>query len=163
PLRPSSSGQRGPVEGAQAEGRRPNRLIEVSLLGRVRMPLSPEGTPAHPGVVAPAEALVSCDNPELADLPAQLLGRTLIVRDLAGLRARGTAPDEQAAAQEEEITVLAEQAADLRARLERHRDRRQGLHEEVQDSQDQIRQLEREAGELEQSWRAARDQATAAE
>src|SRR5205814_977460 len=64
-----------------------NRLTEVSLLGRVRMPLSPEGTPAHPGVVAPAEALVSCDNPELADLPAQLLGRTLIVRDLATARA----------------------------------------------------------------------------
>ena len=27
--------------------------------------------------------LVSCEHPELADLPAQLLGRTLIVRDLA--------------------------------------------------------------------------------
>ena len=37
--------------------------------------------------MAPAEALVSCDNPELADLPAQLLGRTLIVRDLATARA----------------------------------------------------------------------------
>ena len=86
PLRPAGAAPR-PAEGAQAEGRRPNRLIEVSLLGRVRMPLSPEGTPAHPGVVAPAEALVSCDHPELADLPAQLLGRTLIVRDLATARA----------------------------------------------------------------------------
>jgi chromosome segregation protein len=87
PLRPAGAAPRPPADGAQAEGRRPNRLIEVSLLGRVRMPLSPEGTPAHPGVVAPAEALVSCDNPELADLPAQLLGRTLIVRDLATARA----------------------------------------------------------------------------
>ena len=41
----------------------------------------------HPGLVAPAEQLVSCDHPELADLPAQLLGRTLIVRDLAAARA----------------------------------------------------------------------------
>src|SRR5207244_3133730 len=36
---------------------RPNRLIEVSHLGQVRMPVSPEGTPAHPGVVAVAEQL----------------------------------------------------------------------------------------------------------
>jgi chromosome segregation protein len=231
PLRPTASGQRPAAEGPQAEGRRPNRLIEVSLLGRVRMPLSREGTPAHPGVVAPAEAVVSCDNPELADLPAQLLGRTLIVRDLAtaraiaahttgyrlvtlqgellepdgtltvgthhaeagilsrkselrelrqqvaaldrriaeterdlaDLRERVAALDGQAAAQEEEVTVLAEQAADLRARLERHRDRRQGLHEEVLDSRDQIVQLEREAGELGRSWRAAHEQAVEAE
>ncbi len=214
-----------------ADPRRPNRLLEVSPLGRVRMPLSPEGTPAHPGVVAPADALVRCDNPELADLPAQLLGRTLIVRDLAtaraiaahttgyrlvtlqgellepdgtltvgthhaeagilsrkselrelrqrvadldhriteterdlaGLRERVASLDEQVAAREEECTVLAEQAADLRARLEQHRTRREGLHEEVRDSQDQMRQLEREVGELEQSWHAARDQAAAAQ
>jgi chromosome segregation protein len=66
---------------------RPNRLIEISHLGRVRMPVSPEGTPAHPGVVAPAEQLVTCEHPELTDLPAQLLGRTLIVQDLAAARA----------------------------------------------------------------------------
>ena len=66
---------------------RPNRLIEVSHLGQVRMPVSAEGTPAHPGVIALAEQLVTCDLPELADLPAQLLGRTLIVRDLAAARA----------------------------------------------------------------------------
>ncbi len=60
----------------------PNRLIDVSPLGQVRMAASPEGLPSHPGVVALAESLVSCDDPDLADLPAQLLGRTLIVRDL---------------------------------------------------------------------------------
>ncbi len=82
-----------PLAPARAEaaaaraGSRPNRLIEISQLGRVRMPLSAEGTPAHPGVVATAEQLVTCDHPELADLPAQLLGRTLIVRDLAVARA----------------------------------------------------------------------------
>jgi chromosome segregation protein len=73
--------------GTARTGIRPNRLIEVSPLGRVRMPASPEGTPAHPGVVAPAEQLVTCDQAELADLPAQLLGRTLIVRDLTVARA----------------------------------------------------------------------------
>jgi chromosome segregation protein len=43
--------------------------------------------PAHPGVVALAESLVTCDGPDLADLPRQLLGRTLIVRDLEAARA----------------------------------------------------------------------------
>jgi chromosome segregation protein len=38
-------------------------------------------------VVAPAEQLVTCSHPDLADLPAQLLGRTLIVRDLNAARA----------------------------------------------------------------------------
>jgi chromosome segregation protein len=66
---------------------RPNRLIEVSPLGRVRMPVAPEGTPAHPGVVAAAEQVVACEQPGLADLPAQLLKRTLIVRDLDAARA----------------------------------------------------------------------------
>jgi chromosome segregation protein len=42
---------------------------------------------ASPGVVAPAEQVVRCDDPRLADLPARLLGRTLIVRDLAAARA----------------------------------------------------------------------------
>jgi chromosome segregation protein len=74
------------VEG-RGDGRRGNRLLEVSLHGRVRMPLAPGGTPAHSGVVAVAESLVTCDHPELADLPAQLLGRTLLVRDLAVARA----------------------------------------------------------------------------
>jgi chromosome segregation protein len=39
-------------------------------------------TPALPGVIAVAEQLVTCDHPELRDLPRQLLGQTLIVRDL---------------------------------------------------------------------------------
>ncbi len=35
----------------------------------------------------PAEEVVRCDDPELADLPRRLLGRTLIVRDLEAARA----------------------------------------------------------------------------
>ncbi|HWY85186.1 MAG TPA: AAA family ATPase, partial [Gemmataceae bacterium] len=66
---------------------RANRLVEVSLLSRLREPAAPLTAPDHPGLVAPAVQLVSCEHPELADLPAQLLGRTLIVRDLATARA----------------------------------------------------------------------------
>lgn len=69
-----------PPENGPARG---NRLIESSPLSRVRMPQSPQGAPAHPGMIALAEQLVTCERPELADLPTQLLGRTLLVRDLA--------------------------------------------------------------------------------
>jgi len=37
----------------------------------------------HPDFVAWADQVITCDKPEMADLPRQLLGRTLIVRDLA--------------------------------------------------------------------------------
>jgi chromosome segregation protein len=74
-----------PVASENGSGRA-NRLIEISRLGRVRMPISPEGVPAHPGMVARAGSLVSCENPDLADLPEQLLGRTLVVRDLEAAR-----------------------------------------------------------------------------
>ncbi|HYV39726.1 MAG TPA: chromosome segregation protein SMC, partial [Gemmataceae bacterium] len=218
PLHPSA------IDGsAAAEARRPNRLIEVSLHGRVRMPHSPEGTPAHPGVVAAAETLVTCDNPELADLPFQLLGRTLVVRDLtaawaiaahtsgyrfitlqgellepdgtltvgahhaetgilsrkselrelrdqlasldrrvadaegdlADLRERLAALEGRDAAQQEEIEVLAEQGADLKARIQRHTDKRHGLHEEVSLSRDEIERVAREIHTLETSWHQA--------
>src|SRR5262249_20064402 len=43
--------------------------------------------PGIPGVVALAEQVVRCDDPRFADLPARLLGRTLIVRDLTAARA----------------------------------------------------------------------------
>jgi chromosome segregation protein len=203
--------------------------VEVSLLART--PATSTSTPAHPGVIARAEQLVTCDNPELADLPAQLLGRTLIVRDLAGarviaaqgcgyrlitlhgemleadgtltvgshhaetgilsrkselqelrqqlfdldhrifeterdladLRERLSAADVRAQEQQEEIAVLAEQAADLRSRLERHRDRRQGLHEEVTVSLDEISRVEQEMAVLEKTWQESQTQATAAE
>jgi chromosome segregation protein len=44
------------------------------------------GAPNHPGVVALAERVVRCDDPRFADLPARLLGKTVIVRDLAAAR-----------------------------------------------------------------------------
>jgi chromosome segregation protein len=221
--RPEASGSRNAL--------RPNRLIEVSQLGRVRMPASAEGTPAHPGVVASADQLVTCDNAELAELPAQLLGRTLIVRDLsaaraiaahtsgyrlvtlqgellepdgtltvgahhaetgilsrkselrelreqaveldrrsaeserdlADLRERVNALDGRLAHQQEEIDVLAEQAGDLRSRLGQHRQRREGLHEEVTVSRREISGVEKEIVALETAWHAAQSQAETAE
>src|SRR5439155_13994237 len=72
-----------PVAAPSPNGRgRANRLLDPSLHTRVRMPLSPDGIPVHAGVVALAEDLVSSENAELSDLPGQLLGQTLIVRDL---------------------------------------------------------------------------------
>lgn len=64
------------------ETEKANRLIEVSLLGHLRIPLSGENLWSLSGVIARAEQLVSTNHPELQDLPKQLLGRTLIVRDL---------------------------------------------------------------------------------
>jgi chromosome segregation protein len=43
--------------------------------------------PSHPGVVAPAEQLVRCEDPRFADLPGYLLANTLIVHDLTAARA----------------------------------------------------------------------------
>jgi len=192
-------------------------------------PTNPEV--AHPGIVAVAGTLVTCDHPELTDLPHQLLGRTLLVRDLAAARAiaaqtsgyrfitlqgellepdgtltvgthhaetgilsrkselrelrlqlanldlwiadtehdlvelreRLIALETRDAGQQEESEVLAEQAADLRARLERHRDKRQGLHEEVSLSQGEIQRIARETETLGKSWHEAKAQAEAAE
>jgi chromosome segregation protein len=75
-------------DGALAGSPRPNRVIEASLLSRGR--LTAALIPDHAGVVAPAHQLVTCEHPDLGDLPAQLLGRTLIVRDLPTARALAT-------------------------------------------------------------------------
>jgi chromosome segregation protein len=49
---------------------------------------APEATlAAHPGIVARADQFVRCEVPELAHLPAYLLGQTWIVRDLTTARA----------------------------------------------------------------------------
>jgi chromosome segregation protein len=48
---------------------------------------APPGPAVLPGVVAFAEQVVRCDDPRFADLPARLLGNTLIFRDLTAARA----------------------------------------------------------------------------
>jgi chromosome segregation protein len=49
-------------------------------------PVIPEGATAHAGIVAVAQEVARCENHELTGLPAQLLGRTLIVRDIVVAR-----------------------------------------------------------------------------
>ncbi|MEI7687275.1 MAG: chromosome segregation protein SMC, partial [Planctomycetota bacterium] len=208
-----------------------NRLVQLSLVSRVRDAADILPAPDHPGLVAPAEHVVSCDHPELTDLPAQLLGRTLIVHDLAAARAiaahapgfrlvtlagellepdgtlttgrhhadtgvlarRSELEDLQVQLariddlvrdtdaellssgvrlerierilreREEEAAVAAEQAADLRGRVERHRDRRQGLHEEVTVSSGELSKIEDDIVRLETSWQSAHAQAVQAD
>ena len=64
---------------------RENRRVQVSLISRIKEPDQGDAI-SSPCNVALADQLVSCEHPELADLPAQLLGHTLIVRDLATAR-----------------------------------------------------------------------------
>jgi chromosome segregation protein len=59
----------------------------ASSLASAQGPLPMTGTPAHPGIIALAEQVVRCDNPEFSDLPARLLAGTLIVHDLVAARA----------------------------------------------------------------------------
>jgi chromosome segregation protein len=69
----------------------------------------------------------------------------------------------QAGSLQEEADVLAEQAVDLRSRIGQHRQRRDGLHEEVTLSRREISGVEREIQELERAWQQANEQAEAAE
>ncbi|MCI0683052.1 MAG: chromosome segregation protein SMC [Gemmataceae bacterium] len=211
-----------------------NRLVQVSLLSRVKHQ-TPEALETsevcHPGLVAPAAQVVSCEHPELADLVEQLLGRTLIVHDLATarsiaahapgyrlvtlhgellepdgtltigahhadagilsrkselhdlqgqvaavdatiaqteqdlreLRDRLVQLERSMVAQQEEIGVIAEQASDLHGRVQRHRERRQGLHEEVTLNRGEMHKLEQDIERLGAAWRAAQSDAAAAE
>jgi chromosome segregation protein len=186
---------------------------------------------ALPGVVAVASQVVRSDDPQLADLPEQLLGTTLVVgdlaaarqiaaanpglrfvtlqgelleadgtltvgahhgetgilsrkselrelreravdldrrlaeidRDLSDLRERLVQCDRSGENQQTEIDVLAEQATDSRSRLGQHRQRREGLHEEVHVGRTEMSELEREIEKLEAAWRQARQEASAAE
>ncbi len=206
-------------------------LTSGPTVGNSALVAQEKETPAHPGVVAPAWQLVTCENPELADLPARLLGQTLVVRDLAvaraiaaqtrayrfvtlqgellepdgtltvgthhaetgilsrkselrELRQQASALDERIAATEraliemrdrigvldgqgeqlqQELDVLAEQATDLRSRIGQHRQRREGLHEEVVLSQTEMSGVEQEIQTLDAAWQQARAQAEAAE
>jgi chromosome segregation protein len=222
---------RGDEDDEAMQTLRNNLRVQVSLLSRVKQPNASEPTPEHPGLVALAEQLVSCEHPELTDLPTQLLGRTLIVRDLATARAitahapgfrlvtlqgellepdgtltvgthhaetgilsrkselrelreqlahldvrlhetdldcqalRDKLHRAEAGSQElqDALTVLTEQEADLRSRVQRHQDRRQGLHEEVTLSRDEILRIEQDVQTLEAAWRAHESQAAEAE
>ncbi|HZV07980.1 MAG TPA: AAA family ATPase [Gemmataceae bacterium] len=64
----------------------PSEVRSVGLASS-QGPLPIKGAPQHPGIIAFAEQVVRCDDPELADLPSRLLAGTLIVRDLVAARA----------------------------------------------------------------------------
>jgi chromosome segregation protein len=193
--------------------------------------LGRSGVCSLPGLVVIADEVVTVHDPALAGLPCQLLGKTLIVRDLAA--ARGLAPQlsgyrfvtlqaemleadgtltvgsapgeagilsrkselrelkEQALAQDHQITaasselealgvrideldsrahsgqqeieVLTEQAADLRSRLGRRREQRQGLHDEVTLSHREMAAVEQDLQKLQAGWQQAKTQAEEAE
>ncbi|MGH7170258.1 MAG: chromosome segregation protein SMC, partial [Gemmataceae bacterium] len=75
---------------ARGEGARDARApttASASAVAAAQGPLPIKAAPSHPGVIALAEQVVRCDNPELADLPARLLADTLIVRDVTAARA----------------------------------------------------------------------------
>jgi chromosome segregation protein len=62
--------------------------VEVSLLGPVPTAAS-QSLLAQAGVITCADQVVHCEHSELRTLPTQLLGRTLIVRDLTAAWALG--------------------------------------------------------------------------
>jgi len=194
-------------------------------------PWSSESVRSDPLVIAPADHLITCTDSELAGLPRQLLGRTLLVGDLAAarvlaaraggfrfitlqgelletdgtltvgklhveagllsrkselrelcehaveldrhistcecelssLRDRVGVAESLAEKGQQELAVLSEQAADLRSRVAQHRERRDGLHQEVILSQSELNSLETDLRALETSWTDARTQAEAAE
>jgi chromosome segregation protein len=73
--------------GSVSDGQSSVAHTSGSSLASAQGPLPIKGAPVHPGIIALAEQVVRCDNPELADLPARLLAGTLIVRDLTAARA----------------------------------------------------------------------------
>ncbi len=88
---------------------------------------------------------------------------TELDRDVADLRERAAALDDRMGRQRLEIDVLADQSADLRGRIGQRRQRREGLHAEVEGSREEISGLEQEIRELDESWNRARGEAARAE
>jgi chromosome segregation protein len=70
-----------------------------------------------------------------------------------------TGLESQATHLQEETQVLTEQEADLRTRLGQHRQRQEGLTEEVTLSRSEIDALERDISKMDQTWRQAKTQA----
>jgi chromosome segregation protein len=66
---------------------RPSGVIEFPASDQTAPTAPTQSAPKHPGIVASADSLVTCDHPDLADLPSQLLGKTFIVRDMVAARA----------------------------------------------------------------------------
>jgi chromosome segregation protein len=100
---------------------------------------------------------------ELRDLREQMAhldGRVdAISHDLAELTRMVGHAETAAADRQQEIQVLTAQAADLRSRLDQHRERREGLHEQVELNRSEMDRLERAIQELEANLQRAREAA----
>jgi chromosome segregation protein len=79
--------QLGPSVKEEAGAARPSGVIEFPASGQAAPNAPNQSAPMHPGIVASADSLVTCDHPDLTDLPSQLLGKTFIVRDMEAARA----------------------------------------------------------------------------
>jgi chromosome segregation protein len=149
-------------ETTQGNGQRTATYRFVTLQGEL---LEPDGTltvGTHH-----AEAGILSRKSELRELRKQAaeLDRLIaeVERDLAGLREHVVALDGRIESLQETIDAVTEAEADLRTRVERHRQRRENLHEEVELSRREISGLEEDIRGLEESWQKARAQAEAAE
>jgi chromosome segregation protein len=85
-----------PLRGARDEDERAGSVSDGQsvasasgsfVLASGQGPLPMKAVPVHPSIIALAEQVVRCDNPEMVELPARLLSDTLIVRDLTAARA----------------------------------------------------------------------------
>jgi chromosome segregation protein len=114
-----------------------------------------------------AEAGILSRKSELRDLRreaaavAEEVART--ERELASLGERAEELERQIRTLGQEVGVLAEQAADLRERIVQHRQRRDGLHEEVTLSRTELSSLDGDIDRLDAAWREASARAEAAE
>jgi chromosome segregation protein len=114
-----------------------------------------------------AEAGILSRKSELRELREQVAVLDLrlaeLERDLGDLRERLAVLDGRIENQEREIEVLGEQAGDMRLRLSQQKDRRAGLHDEVEVSRSEINVLEEDIRRLGADWHQASDQAAQAE
>ncbi|HEV3082065.1 MAG TPA: chromosome segregation protein SMC [Gemmataceae bacterium] len=75
-----------PCQGGALPDDSPQESDGTGSAEATRLQPSTDHKPSHPGIVAAVDQLVTCEAPELRELPAQLLGRTLVVRDLQTAR-----------------------------------------------------------------------------
>src|SRR5262249_35824932 len=114
-----------------------------------------------------AEAGIVSRKSELRELREQVAALDArladLERDQADLREHLALLDAQAEHAQREAHVLAEQANDMRWRIGQHRQRRQGLNEEVEVSRTELSGLEQEVERLRAAWEQAAAQADEAD
>jgi chromosome segregation protein len=114
-----------------------------------------------------AESGILSRKSELRELREQMVGVDELIaqleRDLTHLRERIGQLDGRIDSAQLEIDVQAEQLTDLRSRISQHKERREGLHEEMVLSRSEIGNLEQEIENMQRAWEQARNAAAQAE